>query len=656
MRLEFSKSHLSIVAFPAVEVPPLTIVVGLNGSGKTHLLQAIQNGSISNSVAPIAGNQPPGLNEGPIRLLSLTGTPISDGQPYNSPISGHPIPGQLQHGSFESARRAVLSPYGTKLDVLTGGKIAQSLRPGEDIWRLGVDEAVARGGDVAHRTQIEQIFREAQAEILKPSDSSRGRMTPFPWSAASIQAVANKLGISPIAVTEHQEQQLRPWQADQFQNNLPILFGRYRDNLLRNRLAQLRDQEEGTTTSMQNEEFIAHFGEAPWKQISATFDAFSLPYETAAPDLFSFVPVHLSLVKRPGGEPVSISNLSSGERVLLQFAISSYQYDEAVVNVMRPAVLLLDEMDAPLHPEMVHRWLGAIGNGLVAQQGVHCIITTHSPTTVALAPEASLFEMRDGVSGLAKISKQDALNKLTFGVPTLSIDYSGRRQVFTESDTDAAIYERIYSLVKSKINCVRELNFMSTGMRNKDGGEINSGCTVVTNIVHRLNESGNMSVFGIVDWDGEAVSTDRVRVIAEGTHDGIENLLLDPLLICLLLLKERRPPQGLEGIDRFVGADTLRDTDLQRLADAIQQQILPANSCAQVEVSYLNGASTRVFLDYLIMDDHALEDALRARFPCLKKWSNRGALVMAVINEVLTEHRGFCPVPLTVIFEDVANA
>ena len=264
--------------------------------------------------------------------------------------------------------------------------------------------------------------------------------------------------------------------------------------------------------------------------------------------------------------------------------------------------------------------------------------------------------MRDGFSGLIKISKQDALNKLTFGVPTLSIDYSGRRQVFTESDTDAAIYERIYSLVKSKLGCKRELNFISTGMRNKDGGEMNSGCTIVAGVVKRLNETGNMSVFGVVDWDGEAVSTDRVRVIAEGTHDGIENLLLDPLLICLLLLKERRAPAGLSDIERFAGADTLGAAGLQRLSDAIQRKVVPSNSGALVDVSYLDGASTKVLKDYVVMDDHALERKLQEEFPYLKKWSNRGALVMAVIDEVLTEYRGFCPVPLKVMFEGVANA
>lgn len=660
MRLEFAKRHLSILAFPTVDVPPLTIVVGINGSGKTHLLQAIQNGSITNSVAPSTGQPMPGMNGGKVRLLSPTATPMADANAYTSTeMQANPGMASMRGGGFEGARRTALSPYATQLDQLTSGHISQSLQPNDDIWRLGIDEAVTRSGDEAHRSEIERIFRDAEAELIKPrSPDARTphNADPSAQLLQSVQCVAAKLGISPLMVTELQERQLRPWMTDQFQNSLPILFGRYRDALLRNGLAQLRDKQDGTHLSLTDDEFITRFGRAPWKQISETFDAFGLPYEAAEPDLFSFSQVHLILVKKPGGEPVNIHNLSSGEKVLLQFAISSHNYDEDLVNVMRPSVLLLDEMDAPLHPEMVHRWLGVISNGLVGQQGMHCIITTHSPTTVALAPEAALFEMKDGFSGLTKVSKQEALNKLTFGVPTLSIDYSGRRQVFTESDTDAAIYERVYSLIKSRLDCSRELNFLSTGMRNKDGGEINSGCAVVTNIVQRLNEAGNQSVYGIVDWDGSATSTDRIRVIAEGSHNGIENLLLDPLLICLLLLKERRAPEELHDIDRFAGADALAAIELQRMVDAIQRKVVTGGTGALVEVIYLDGATANVLHDYLVMDDHALENALRTAFPYLRKWSNRGALVMAIVDEVLTEYRGFCPSPLKTIFEGVANA
>ena len=663
MRLEFRKRHLSILAFPPVDVPALTVVVGINGSGKTHLLQAILNGSVTNSVASSTGEQVPGSNDGPLRLLSLSGTPMTDVNAYTSSEGPQSIAvnSMQRNSNFEAARRSVLSPFATQLDQLTAGRISGSLQTNEDIWRLGIDETVARAGDESLRPEIERIFRDAEAELLKPymPSPSPHHLTHFnALTPRSLQIVSAKLGVPPLMVTELQEQQLRPWQADQFQNSLPILFGRYRDAMLRNGLAQLRDQQEGSCLGLTNDEFVAQFGRPPWKQISETFEAFGLPYEAAEPDLFSFSQVHLNLAKKPGGEPVNIQHLSSGEKVLLQFAISSYDYDEDIVNVKRPAVLLLDEMDAPLHPEMVHRWLGVINDGLVAKQGMHCIVTTHSPTTVALAPEAALYEMRDGFSGLTKISKQDALNKLTFGVPTLSIDYSGRRQVFAESDTDAAIYERVYALIKSSISCERELNFLSTGMRNKDGGEINSGCVIVNNIVKQMTSYGARNVFGIVDWDGINTSDDRVKVVAEGVRDGIENVLLDPVLICLLLMKHRKAPLGLEDIDRFAGVEALDAVALQRLADAVQLKAFPGTSGATTAVQFLGGQSVNVLNEYLTINDHDLEDLLTETFQPLKTWSKRGRgqLVKGIIEEVLTEHRNLCPTELRTVFECIANA
>lgn len=482
-------------------------------------------------------------------------------------------------------------------------------------------------------------------------------MQPAQMQAVA-QRVAAKLGIPPLHVNTMQMKLFAPWgNTDQFSTNLPLLFGKYRDALVQNRLLRMSDAERGTETAMSEEGFVASFGSPPWDQINETLAAFALPYEVTPPSLFNFDPVTVNLKKVGTGDVVSPQNLSSGEKVLLQFAVSSFHYDEHFMSVSRPQILLLDEMDASLHPEMVNRWLGAIQHGLVEAQGLHCIITTHSPTTVALAPDESLFEMRDGHSGLTKISKQDALNRLTFGVPTLSINYSGRRQVFAESDTDAAIYESVYALIKAHARCERELNFLSTGLRDKDNGEINAGCTIVKQTVDRLASLGNSSIFGIIDWDGEAVSTNRIKVVAGGERNGIENVLLDPLLVALLLMKERRLPEGLQDIDRFTGAPSLRPLELQRLIDAIQMEVFP-NETDRVEVSYLGGAKGNVLRAYLEADDHTLEAALAEKFPILNKWKNRGRgeLVKAVIEHVLSEHTPFCPVALPTVFEAIANA
>jgi ABC-type glutathione transport system ATPase component len=104
-----------------------------------------------------------------------------------------------------------------------------------------------------------------------------------------------------------------------------------------------------------------------------------------------------------------------------------------------PKLLLLDEIDAPLHPSMARTILDIIIKTLLGVYGIEVLATTHSPSTVALAPEDALYAMREGQPGLTKVTKDEALSILTVGVPTLSISYDGRRQVFVESPIDAQI-------------------------------------------------------------------------------------------------------------------------------------------------------------------------------------------------------------------------
>jgi hypothetical protein len=58
---------------------------------------------------------------------------------------------------------------------------------------------------------------------------------------------------------------------------------------------------------------------------------------------------------------------------------------------------------------------------------------------VALAPEEAIYSMNALNPRLEKTSKSAALAILTAGVPTLSVSFSGRRQIFVESRTDASL-------------------------------------------------------------------------------------------------------------------------------------------------------------------------------------------------------------------------
>lgn len=55
LNLKFIKPHNSIKSFEDCELPDFSIITGVNGSGKTHLLEAIANGNIK--IAEFIKNQ-----------------------------------------------------------------------------------------------------------------------------------------------------------------------------------------------------------------------------------------------------------------------------------------------------------------------------------------------------------------------------------------------------------------------------------------------------------------------------------------------------------------------------------------------------------------------------------------------------------------------
>lgn len=651
MRLSFQSPHLSIRAFPEIDLPQFALIVGLNGSGKSHLLQAILNNAVR------AGN---GNHVGGTRLLTnvtaLQQSPVI-GQDQTQPgMSLHRTPAGMPM-DVDSAKFGVLQEFFLELSSISQGRIEAVTPNVMDIWSVPPAQVVERLGNAGigvDPAEIARIYEAAAQRLATPT-----MPWPFPYSPSAFATIARKLDKPVLHLSNADLAELPHWGAsDLFSANMAMLFRNYRDERLKNKLRKLDDQENGSKTALSNAQFRERFGDPPWNLLNETLHSFKLPYQVLPPEPNSTDPVHLVLKKDGSGDVVDFSQLSSGETVLLSFAMATFTYDEALVSVNRPGLLLLDELDASLHPEMVQRWLGAVIGGLVERQGISVIATTHSPTTVALAPEESLYEMIDGTAGLRKIVKQAALDRLTYGVPTLSIDYSGRRQVFVESDTDASIFDSCYALIKSRLESKRSLSFISTGMRDKDAVEINSGCTIVTNIVTALEKAGNRAVYGLVDWDGAAVSTARIKVLAEGRRNGVENVLLDPLLVALLLIRnDRTPPDVADLAASFTGLDALSQPQLQRLADCVQSRVLPNDPGSELEpVTYLNGVTLTARRTYLRADDHELEEGLKDAFPFLRKFSHRrGQLVLTVVKEVIRDYPGFCPMEMKLAFDSISD-
>jgi hypothetical protein len=312
---------------------------------------------------------------------------------------------------------------------------------------------------------------------------------------------------------------------------------------------------------------------------------------------------------------------------------------------------------------MCRRLISLITETLVNTHKIAVIAATHSPSTVAIAPEDALHVMDTDRPGLHKISKAQALNVLTVGVPTLALSYEGRRQVFVESPADAEVYGTIYEVLRPALASERSLEFVATGTRSPtSGADVNTGCDIVTHLVTALAAAGNISTWGLLDWDGRRTRSGRVFVLAQGRRNGLENAVLDPLLLSALLVRER-VHLGDIGLDESITYLSFISSDkeiLQRVVDGVQRCVLaclpsPAEARSSVQTVYNGGFTLNVDHTYLTIDDHKLEAVVLAAFPSMNAHSKgrAGALLHYVADKIMRDIPAWIPMELREVLHDL---
>lgn len=648
MKLTGYQAFGPIRPFDAIETPPFIVIIGPNGVGKTQLLRAIAQGSVS--VGERAQGQS-GPTPGAVLITNSDELPaFGDVQaPHLTHSAHHFSTGNASYFKY-IATKDVTSALAADLGISE----ADLGGPNEDFWKLGPEGVADKIGASLGSENFERIavaFEQADC-VLSEQFRTMGRFHHDPTREIII-SISRRLGIRPTLVTQEMvSENFTIGSFGSFSPQIDKVVSFYRDRFSRNLLAPLNGLRQ-----LDPEAFEAVYGPPPWQMIDEILNEFGLPYTVMRPTFDSPPPPYRLMLQRTGVDGViDPQSISSGEKILLRFALAMMRHDPLRVMLEQPKLLLLDELDASLHPQMVNRWMETLQEEFVAKRRIDCILTTHSPITVALAPEDAIYELTGDNPAPVRIDKQQALNRLTIGLPTLSIDYSGQRQVFVESDTDAAIFNAINAKLKKSIGLQRTLSFISTGYRDKRGIEQNAGCSVVTSVATSLRNSGNRAVFGLVDWDLTRTSSHVIKVLAEGTHYTLENLLLDPLLVGVLLLRD----SDLVVPDEITIASlsNMNSQICQAIADHIQHRIVfPAGRSAEAQEIKYNGApSIMISKSFNVTPGHEIEPLLVDAFPYLNRYArNRGAMVKAIVDRVLPLHPELCPLPIVHAFRAIAD-
>lgn len=391
MRLVFKTRHLSIDQFNPIKIPDFVVLTGVNGSGKSHLLQAIQNGSVLIE----------GLNNPHVVHFNYETFKLANEGAFN----GHQL---------SNEREQAWNFY------------QQQIKPQAVSWKNSIPDK--------YQTLKEECIRDNKPFWITAKESAQqytNHASTFLTqqnmrSNAHAQGIYSLLQKIPYGIDEiDHETFLTLYKPYQFTNDfLPLQLGKifwdyyakYRHNQLN---AFENEKYNKAYHAFTEEEFIVAHGRKPWElvnEILATFD--SLKYRVNSPegtDVFSSFQLKLQHIEKPGLE-VGFEHLSSGERVLMALVASVYK---SSADGLFPDVLLLDEVDASLHPSMMQNMLNVIA-AIFLQHGVKVILVSHSPTTIALAPDESIFTMqRSGANRIEKKSKDEALSILTEGFATI---------------------------------------------------------------------------------------------------------------------------------------------------------------------------------------------------------------------------------------------
>jgi predicted ATPase len=480
MLLKFVNEHVSIKQFDPVKLPNLTILTGLNGTGKSHLLKAIENGNarideiepseivyfsyndfiIDGRVNGNTNEMNEILNRANSNKSKLFGVYQGKVQRVENKINSSPAP-EFAVGKLIREGQKFLKVFGknkNKLvkiiqEVSVGGGLAYlqqllSVSPVQkDYLYTFVSNYLKQGGDIAQliydsiKDKHDEVYKELILEFS-------GDKEYFNFLKANIPK-----GKTLFNLTQ-----------EDFENT--SLFAYEISEEIKK--YKIEYQENKNTKALTNNEFRKRYGKDPLQSINSVLEeydcngyfidqtGFEPSYKV---DNFKVI-VPIVLKHKTEQYTTSLESISSGEKTLMAIAFMIYKLKKG--NIF-PRVLLLDEIDSALHPSMARRLLKVITDLFIAKYKMKVIFVSHSPATVALAPDDSIFVVnKTGTKKIEKKSKEEALPILSEGYASMSLldsDYSisyridnskNKKIVLTEGITDKIILETAWRKLYKK--------------------------------------------------------------------------------------------------------------------------------------------------------------------------------------------------------------
>jgi len=414
MKIKFNQKYKSINNFNESEIQDFSVFLGINGSGKTHLLKAIQEGAVS-------------VDDIPKERVSYFNLQTFLIKNQKSIAPRNLDDEKLQAWNIIVNQKQNFQNFDTQIRLIVG----------EKNYPYDIDVADDKKGQYKQQ-------KKALLDFINNHTRTNPKINKLLKTGVfeSIKYASE--------LTQKEFFKFANYNPDDYEllESLSEIFLDYQKKITIAKLSK-KDGGEGL-----NESELQKLKEgSPWNFVNKMFEEFRLPHVITYPnftagDLIHSQAVSFQVKLSIDDEEIDFEDLSSGEKILCALAITIYQDNKSQF----PQLLLLDEVDASLHPSMIQYLLDVIVNVFVKNE-CKVILATHSPTTVALSPENALFEIQKGkeLQKIKKISQAEAINLLSEGIITFekgltiqkSIDSAKKLQIITEGNNAEHIKKAI---------------------------------------------------------------------------------------------------------------------------------------------------------------------------------------------------------------------
>lgn len=562
------------------ELPDFSVMTGLNGSGKTHLLEAIS--SKQHSDIFVNGNK---ISR--IRYIPFNG--------LNSIIQEQCDPSiitQWIKNFTEQFKRAVQEVQKSGNGLVEGNLYAFSR-------------------DASFKQEGPKIIPKIRKKLDEITDED----------------IANSFDISMIA------------QNDFFTAQFALIFKNYHRLLEENNINKYYSTQGIASTSeiLSDGDFIKKNGLAPWDFINGILEEIKVPYNVNSPlgtrieSFFTF-----KLISKNNGAEISSQDLSTGEKVLMSLALAIYN-SNGIDN--KPEFLLIDEPDAALHPSMSRKMVEILNHNIVKLSGIPAIITSHSPTTIISSEGISIYQMEKGIPIPKKISVQKAVELLSSDIPFLKISNDKRRQVFVESKYDVMYYELLTNILLTIDTIESEPIYLPA--RTSNGSNCTDVIEVVNNLYTNGNEQiygivdwdNNNESKGriIVLGENERYSIENYL---------LDPLMMG--LLFIREAKIQISEFGFETISKYSETGNLQPNEAQMIIDKVLND-LGLFSANVIEYDLYNNWKLNVSSEFNLFQGHDLESLYKRKYPFLNSYQREDALKKDVIQKIVNDFPEFVP-------------